>query len=356
MSDDLSRCRVRLEGKGGASEFFAAASDRILLTGLSQGFALPYECATGTCGACRAEIVSGTVNALWPEAQGVMRCKLNEILMCQCTPREDVVLKVKDYVPCDQLGALRADPPTTQAGRIVSTEMVDTNTMVICLKLTRPISFDGGGQFVLIEMPGIDGYRAYSPSFYGSHCDFLKLVIRRKASGAVTERLFEGDVVNTEIKVFGPLGKAYFRGKDDGSLLLAVGGSGIAVGMSIIEHALTVGHFKENRATLIFGIRTPNDAFFGPVLERYVQMSGNALKVIVAFSDGEANSSLMREFQMLSFTRGFVHEVVRSSRAEVANNDTAFVAGPPPMVEATLRTLVKDARLSPDRIRYDKFA
>lgn len=354
MSDDLLRRRVRLEGNGGASEFFAASGDRILLTGLSQGFGLPYECATGTCGACRAEIVSGAVNVLWPEAPGVTRCKQSEVLMCQCTPREDIVLKVRDYAPCDQVQASQG--PITQTGRIVSTEMADTNTMVVCLKLTRPISFDGGGQFVLIEIPRIDGYRAYSPSVYGRPCDLLKLVIRRKVSGAVTERFFKGDVLNTEIKVFGPLGKAYFRGKDDGDLLLAVGGSGIAVGLSIIEHAFAVGHFKENRATLIFGIRTPHDAFFGPILERCVQMSGNALKVIIAFSDGEANSSLMREFQRLSFTRGLVHEVVQSSRAEVANNDTAFVAGPPPMVEATLRTLIKDARFSPDRIRYDKFA
>ena len=34
---------------------------------------------------------------------------------------------------------------------------------------------------------------------------------------------------------------------------------------------------------------------------------------------------------------------------------TAFVAGPPPMVDATLRMLITDARLPATDIRYDKF-
>lgn len=354
MSEDFLRHRVRLEGKQGASEFLAGSSDRILLTGLSQGLELPYECATGTCGACRAEIVSGSVDAFWPEAPGGVRFKANEILMCQCAPRGDLVLKLNDYLSCGKSGVSRTDLPFGQTARIASSEIVDANTIVLGVKLSLPIRLEGG-QFVLIEIPGVKGYRAYSPSVYRNPCDFIKLVIRRKTDGAATTRLFEDDIVETEINVFGPLGKAFFRQNDD-SLLLAVGGSGIAVGMSIMEHALSVNHFQRNRAMLIFGIRTPDDAFFGSELERYVQMSGNALKVIVAFSDGEANLALKHKFQMLSFTTGLVHEVVRNSKTEIANGATAFVAGPPPMVEATLRTLLKDVRISPDQIRYDKFS
>jgi len=32
------------------------------------------------------------------------------------------------------------------------------------------------------------------------------------------------------------------------------------------------------------------------------------------------------------------------------------VAGPPPMVDGTLRFLLRDARIPPQFIRYDKFA
>ena len=34
----------------------------------------------------------------------------------------------------------------------------------------------------------------------------------------------------------------------------------------------------------------------------------------------------------------------------------AWVAGPPPMVDASLRLLLREARLAPADIRYDKFS
>ncbi len=37
-------------------------------------------------------------------------------------------------------------------------------------------------------------------------------------------------------------------------------------------------------------------------------------------------------------------------------NAMACLAGPPPMVDATLRALVTEAGLAPSAIRYDKFS
>ena len=42
-------------------------------------------------------------------------------------------------------------------------------------------------------------------------------------------------------------------------------------------------------------------------------------------------------------------------RGRVANV-RAYAAGPPPMVDATLRMLLREGRLTPDNIRYDKFS
>ena len=35
---------------------------------------------------------------------------------------------------------------------------------------------------------------------------------------------------------------------------------------------------------------------------------------------------------------------------------TAYLAGPPPMVESAMRMLMTEARLPPSRIRFDKFS
>ena len=51
----------RLESRSG---------ERLLHAGLRQGVGLPYECASGTCGSCKATLVSGQIEDHWPEAPG----------------------------------------------------------------------------------------------------------------------------------------------------------------------------------------------------------------------------------------------------------------------------------------------
>jgi len=58
----------------------------------------------------------------------------------------------------------------------------------------------------------------------------------------------------------------------------------------------------------------------------------------------------------LVFARGLVHEVAGARMAGRFAGVRAYVAGPPPMVDASLRLLLREARLSPADIRYDKFS
>jgi len=50
-----------------------------------------------------------------------------------------------------------------------------------------------------------------------------------------------------------------------------------------------------------------------------------------------------------------VHEVVGRNLPGPAENTMAFLAGPPAMVEATLRVVMLKGRVPPSRIRFDKF-
>ena len=56
------------------------------------------------------------------------------------------------------------------------------------------------------------------------------------------------------------------------------------------------------------------------------------------------------------FGRGFVHEVAGAAMKGRYANVRAYAAGPPPMVDGVLRVLVREARLHPTDIRYDKFS
>ncbi|MGA8949958.1 MAG: 2Fe-2S iron-sulfur cluster-binding protein, partial [Xanthobacteraceae bacterium] len=81
--------KIAVEHKGGELSFDCGEREAILYAGLRQGVNLPFECATGTCGTCRARIMSGEVEVRWKEAPGGARLKplKGDILMCQSWPR-----------------------------------------------------------------------------------------------------------------------------------------------------------------------------------------------------------------------------------------------------------------------------
>ena len=62
--------QIRAKTKTGAVEFNAEPGESILYAGLRNGVPLPYECATGTCGTCKARRGTGEVNVSWAQAPG----------------------------------------------------------------------------------------------------------------------------------------------------------------------------------------------------------------------------------------------------------------------------------------------
>ena len=87
--------RITVKARNGAGEFDCEPGEKILHAGLRSGFELPYECGTGTCGTCKATLVSGRVESEWPEAPGGRYLKSPaELLMCQCLARDDCALEV----------------------------------------------------------------------------------------------------------------------------------------------------------------------------------------------------------------------------------------------------------------------
>lgn len=343
---------VQLQGNDGSWDIQTLPGERILLAGLRQGLSLPYECATGTCGECRAEVTDGEVDVLWESAPGAPAKSTGQILMCQCATATASTLRVKaDIAPRTNKSS---DDPLHQTARIDSTQIVDPSTAVVEIRLEHPLQY-AGGQFLLVGFPDIPGYRAYSIANFPDRDGRVRFVVRRKDPGSATEWLFSGFRAGTELQIFGPLGRAYFDPSHDRDLALIAGGSGISVAMGILEHALAVDHLRENEAWLFFGVRTPEDAFFGHMLEEYVRKSDGRLHVTVAFSESEPTEQVCNQYDSLHFTSGYVHDAAGSGLPETTDQLTAFLAGPPPMVDGAIRMLIAAKGLPPTRIRYDKF-
>jgi toluene monooxygenase electron transfer component len=345
--------RITVTSRSGAREFECGPGEKILHAGLRSGIELPYECGTGTCGSCKARLVSGQALSEWPEAPGRRYLKTEaELLMCQCVARDDCALEVA------VLKAREADAPVPGAlgGLVRGRRPLTHDVAAFDVDLDRPLDFDAG-QFALLGVPGIAGSRAYSMVGFEPAARRLSFVVKKKPGGAVSEWLFgDGAVDGTRVALFAPLGHATFRPGLPKHVLCIAGGSGIAGMMSILQRAADTGHFTGRDGHVFFGVRAERDTFFLDELEALRARHPARLAVTVALSDEDVPASLPAAHPGLAFARGLVHAVAGERMTGRFADVRAYVAGPPPMVDASLRLLLREARLSPADIRYDKFS
>jgi toluene monooxygenase electron transfer component len=346
--------RVHIETKTGPLEVEALSGETILAAGLREAIALPYECATGTCGTCRARLLDGEVDEGWPQAPGRQDLKpmRREFLMCQATPLTDCRIALSDPLSPWRAGAERPQEIGSSVDRL---ELLAPDMLALSLAVQRSMAFEAG-QFVLLQAPGTPGFRAYSMANWQSPSRRLDFIIKRKPDGGFSEWLFKRAQKGDPLRLFGPLGSAVLEPSLGHDLLVVVGGSGLAVALSILARAAAEGVLGRNRARLYFGVRTMQDA---PLLDRiseWRECLGDAFEATVALSDVRVGATDRARWPALTFADGMVHDVVGRALEGRCDNTMAFLAGPPPMVDATMRVVMLKGRLPPARIRFDRFS
>ena len=347
--------KVVVTARNGTRDFECDPGEKILHAALRRGVELPYECATGTCGTCKARLVSGRTESEWPEAPGGKYLKgEGELLTCQSLAHEDCALEtftLKSREP-------EAAAPRVLAGVVHDLRRLTHDVAAFEVDLEAPIEFDAG-QFALLTVPGIVGARAYSMVNFARGAERLSFVVKKKPDGAVSAWLFgedAGGVEGARVALFAPLGHATFRPDVRKHVLCIAGGSGIAGMMSILARACEAEHFAAWDGHVFFGVRTARDAFFLDELEAFRARYAARLSVTLALSDEDVPPSLAAAYPGFTFARGFVHAVAGERMKERFADLRAYVAGPPPMVDASLRLLLREARLPAADIRYDKFS
>ena len=76
----------------------------------------------------------------------------------------------------------------------------------------------------------------------------------------------------------------------------------------------------------------------------------------MALSEEDVSPSASQDWPEFRFERGFVHEVTKRAMAGKYQDVRAYVAGPPPAVDAAIRVLLLEAKLTTNNIRYDKYS
>ena len=344
--------KLFVHGREGVDELSALSDERVLYCGLRHGVQLPYECGIGKCGTCTAVLLSGNVRSRWPQAPGYERTRpeRHEILMCQSVMETDVHIKVRPAIkPPAPLPV-----PEVLEGEIANQKLLNDLVVAFDYRLSRPISFLAG-QFISVSTDAVCGFRAYSmTNFTDGPTDCLGFVVKNVPDGEFTDWLFDKNHDGETLVGFGPLGRAVYSSQIDGDFIAMAGGTGIAGIMAILKNASLHGHFERYKAQVVFGLNRIEDVFYLESLNAYRAMHPT-LRVMVTLVDDDGVDSLQSRFPKLEFARGFLHEASAVWLRELTEVSVAFLAGPPPAVNASLKMLVGEKKFSARKIRFDKF-
>ena len=288
--------RLRLRRPGNVTSMPACARDLIFLMNVRPG----------TCGTCRARVMSGDVEVRWKEAPGAQEAQAREGRRADVPDAAHFGLRAARAVRHRR--SLR-NPPAPRRGVIRNIRKLTSDVAHFELHLSAPMDFEAG-QFVVSKRRDLTGGRAYSMVNFEHAAGQIALVIKRKPGGRFSDWLFDARRrEKPDVDVFGPLGRAVFRPDEDENIICIAGGSGIAGMMAILEHAVQVDHFRHHKGDVFFGVRTLADL---SILRCLRAMS----RIRTAISRSRSRSRMKPEcvqlipiFRSLKLANGMVHDV-----------------------------------------------
>jgi len=339
----VARSMLPVWFQGADSVVGCAPDESILLAGLRAGLGLPYECASGGCGTCRAQLLDGTVASRWEAASGLSdrdRRKGDRILMCQSVPQGPVTVRA----PLSA-GPQPEPAPQRLAGRIVARDRLAAGTARFLIGVARPLHYLPG-QFVLLEFPDGTrrGYSMSRPADSGA-ATLLELLIRAKPGGAASAWLFERLGIGDSLVAEGPYGKAYAQTPPERPVACLAGGTGLAPVLAIAEHLSAQAPAR--RLDIYVGARRCEDLVLG---ERLQALTGRGARVIAVIEQGAG--AIHRQLGRLR--AGLALDHLAAELPDLSQHDI-YAAGPEPMIDAALRRLVRNGTAAADRVFFDRF-
>lgn len=313
----------------------------ILDAALRAGIWLPHACGHGLCATCKVQVTEGEVDLgeASPFALMDMERAEGKALACCAIPQSDLSIEVEiDEDPDARVIPLRDFEATVDS-------IVDLTPTIkgIFLRVDGEIEFQAG-QYINLYLPGLSEPRAFSIASAPSESNLIELNIRRVPGGIATTWIHDDLEVGQKLKFSGPLGRFYTRFSDPNPVIFIAGGSGLSSPKSMILELLESG---DSRAiTLLQGARNQAELyyydFFNDLAEKHPQ-----LRYVPVLSDEANDSDWTGE-------RGFVHEAAIRVFDNDFRNHKAYLCGPPPMIEASIRALMR-GRLFERDIHMEKF-
>jgi NAD(P)H-flavin reductase/ferredoxin len=318
--------------------FTCLHDETVLKAALRAGYSAPYECASGTCGSCKARLIGGSVRQRWPGATGLSdrdRARGDRILCCQAIPTSDCIIQLR--VERDN----GEPPPRRILGELCELETIGRKVRRIRVHCDADVDFLAG-QFMLFEFPARVGFRAYSMANEPCGSPELEFIIRAKPEGAASKHVFNEVRLGNVIALEGPYGRGYLRSESARPIIAVAGGSGLGPMLSVARAALRRG---KRSVHLFFGVEDEAEIFARQELSELVA-EHSTFRLTIAVRQAEHSTT--------AHSVGAVGDVMLTQRPDVAECDL-YMAGPPAMIDDLLIKAVREGKVQATRVFFDRF-
>lgn len=320
-------------------KFTVEAGETVLEAALREGFALPYGCRNGACGACKGKLLEGRVDYGNHQESTLTDDdkKRGFALFCSAEPLSDLVIEVKE------VGAAKDIPVKTLPCRVERMEKLADDVMALWLKLPANERLQYlPGQYIDFLLK--DGKRrSFSLANAPEEDALLELHVRHVPGGFFTDHVFNTMKVKDIMRINGPLGSFFLR-ESDKPVIFVAGGTGFAPIKGILAHVFH--HQTDRQMVLYWGARALKDLYMPALPSEWQQTHAN-------FGFIPVLSKPLAEDHWRGRT-GHVHEAVLADFPDLSGYQV-YACGAPAMVEAARRDFIAKG-LPEDEFYSDAFA
>lgn len=309
----------------GELRFSCKSGESVLEAAERSEWRLPYRCRNGTCGTCRAQLLTGKIRWLSHEQTALSASEIasGQILCCSVAPLTDLVIEVTSIQPVAELTVKK------MRVRVESIESLAHDVVRLMLKLPDNHALSWlPGQYIEIILPTGER-RSFSIANHFTGTPWIELHIRNLAGGLLSGKLFSQVKEKSLLQIEGPLGDFYLRKDSPRPMLFVAGGTGFAPIKAIIEEAVASG--VDRPMHLYWGVRALRDLYL-PALPQEWARSVKNFRYVPVLSEPQSEDQWQGK-------RGFVHEVVVADESNLAAYDV-YAAGPPVMVQSAHQSFI----------------
>jgi CDP-4-dehydro-6-deoxyglucose reductase, E3 len=309
-------------------DFFVEGNDTLLDAALRAGIPLAYGCSSGSCGKCKARVVSGEIKQVRPheyiipptlQAQGY-------VLMCSCTAVSDLVIE-------GEVAQAPSDLPEQYIGGAVRSIEHPTDEVAVIHIKTPPnerLRFLAGQRAVLT----LDRSLSTQLSIASCPCEdrHLEFHVRRMHGNLFSDYVFDQLKPGDDVLIRGPLGHFVLNTESRRPIVFLAFCNGFAAVKSLMEHAMAL---DQAESIHLLWIATKESGLYLPGLARAWADALDNFHYVPIVVGGDLDATASRQENAVARTLGPKLLAIPSlTRSDV------YIAGPELAVDAMKKILL----------------